>query len=102
MSDTDTRAILEALDLSELPAEEQEALLLDLNALVFRGSMVRLVERMDESSRADFEKLVDSDPSEEKLEAFLRARVPDADQAVLETVQEISGDILAATGTNTK
>ena len=95
-------ALIEALDMGSLSPEEQEALLLDLNALIYKGSMVRLVERMDEASRVAFEALVDADASEEQVEAFLREHVPDADQAILEAVQEISDDILAATGTNTK
>lgn len=95
-------ALLEALDMGSLSPEEQEALLLDLNDLIYRGSMVRLLERMDDASRVAFEALVESDASEEQVEAFLQEHVPDADQAVLETVKEISDDILAATGTNTK
>ncbi len=94
-------ALLEALDMESLSPEEQEALLTDLNDLIYRGSMVRLLERMDDASRAAFEALVESDASEEEVEAFIQEHVPDADQAILEAVKEISDDILAATGTNT-
>ncbi len=94
-------ALLEALDMESLSPEDQEALLLDLNDLIYRGSMVRLVERMSEDARVAFEALVESDASEEQVEAFLQEHVPNADQAILEAVQEISDDILAATGTNT-
>lgn len=102
MNDTNLSQVMDALDLSVLPPEEQEALLLDLNSLIFRGSMVRLIERMDEASRDEFAKLMESDADEATVEAFLRERVPDADLAVMETVQEIRDDILAVTGTNTK
>lgn len=92
--------VMDALELSELPPEEQEALLLDLNSLVFEGSMVRLIERMDEKTRADFTTLVESDADEDAVESFLKERVPDADAVVAETMQEISDDILSVTGTN--
>jgi hypothetical protein len=100
-NDTALTSLLDSLDLNELPPEEQEALLLELNSIVFRGSMVRLIERMDEGTRDEFANLVDSGADEEAIEAFLRSRVPDADRAVAETVQELSDDILAVTGTNT-
>ncbi len=96
--DTQER-LLNALDLDSLSPEEQESLLLEINELVFTGSMVRLVEQMDEATKAEFEALMESDASEEQVEAFLSERVPDADQAVAETVTELTNDILAATGT---
>jgi len=102
ITESDLSPVLEALDFSELPAAEQEELLLDLNALIFRGSMVRLVERMDEPAREEFSKLMEGSPSEQEIEGFLRDRVADADGAVAETVRDIADDILAATGTNTK
>ena len=61
MNDSNLTQVMDALDLNALLAEEQEALLLDLNSLIFRGSMVRLIERMDEGSREEFAKLMESD-----------------------------------------
>lgn len=100
MNTTNLSPILDALQLTELPAEEQEALLLELNELVFKGTMVRLIERMDEPSRDEFTKLMESDADEASVEAFLRERVTNADQVVAETVAELADDILAVTGTN--
>lgn len=85
--------------MSELAPEEQEELLLDLGDLVFQGTMLRLMERMDDAASDAFSDLLDKDPSEEELEAFLKAHVPDADAAVAETLAEIRSDILAVTGT---
>ena len=98
MNDTNLSRVLNALQIGELPPQEQEALLLDLNSLIFRGSMVRLLERMDEHTRDEFVRLVDTAADEETIETFLRAHVQDADSAVAETVNEISDDILAVTG----
>lgn len=93
--------VLAALDLEALPPEEQEAFLLELNAVIFKGSMIRIIERMDEETRDAFAALVDSGADEQAIGAFLQARVPDVDAAVTETVQELTDDILAVTGTNT-
>ncbi len=100
MSDALRPTLLEALDISALPQVEQEELLLDLNSLVFRGTLVRLIERMDEQARIDFDALMDTDPDEAAIEAFLMGRVPDADQAVEETLQDLTDDIVAVTKAN--
>ncbi|MES2931417.1 MAG: hypothetical protein V4682_01820 [Patescibacteria group bacterium] len=99
MNDTNFSRVLNALQIGELSPQEQEALLLDLNSLIFRGTMVRLIERMDEKTKDDFIQLVESAADESALEAFLKERIPDTDASVAETVQEISDDILAVTGT---
>lgn len=89
--------LLQALGISELQPDEQEELLLDLGDLVFRGSMLRLIERMDEQTSDDFSKLLDGNPSEEAMTSFLTERVPDADKAVEEAIAELRNDILAVT-----
>lgn len=90
--------LLKALELESLSPEEQEELLLDLNELVYKGSLMRLVGMMDEKTKADFEKLLDSGASEDDVERFLAARVPDSGRAVEDTIQELRDDILAVTG----
>lgn len=93
-----TEDILQALDLEALPPEEQEALLVELHELIYRGSMLRLMERMDESTKERFEKLLQDSASDEAIEAFITENVPDADAIVTETVQELTDDILTVTG----
>jgi hypothetical protein len=92
--------ILDMLGIADLAPEEQEAALLDIEELIYKGTMVRLVERMDDQVRDKFEKLLESDADEEAVEAFLTEHVPDADQAVAEAVAELQNVILEDTGTN--
>lgn len=92
--------IVQALDISALPVEEQEELLLDLNSLVFKSSLVRMIERMDEPTRADFAVLMEKDVNEEELQAFLLSRVPGVQAAVEEAIQSLSDDILAVSDTD--
>ncbi|MDB5190378.1 MAG: hypothetical protein JWN49_704 [Parcubacteria group bacterium] len=93
-----TEKLLNALDMQGLPVEQQEELLLDLNDMIFKGSLIRLIERMDDQTKDSFNELLETDPEEEVIEAFLAAHVPDADLAVQETLDELTSDILAATG----
>jgi len=91
--------VMDALQLSELKPEEQEALLLELNSLIFEGSLARIVESMDEQTRTDFEVLLDRDAMDEEMEAFLLERAPGADALIEETIQELTDDILSGTDT---
>jgi len=93
--DNKSKTIMNALDISELAPEEQEEILLDLNTLVFEGTLLRLIEIMDEKTKDDFSTLMDTDPGEEVVTAFLEERVPGAEKAVEETLEEITSDILA-------
>lgn len=93
-----TEEIIRALDLEALTPEEQEVLLLELHELIYRGSMLRLVERMDEGTKERFAKLLEGSVSEEEIEAFIAQNVPDADAIVTETVQELTDDIVTVTG----
>jgi hypothetical protein len=98
MNTTQMKTLFDALSIEDLAPEEQEDLLLELEELVFKGTMLRLVERMDDDTRDAFDALMAGDPSEEEVQAFLDTNVPGADQAVEETIAELTNDILAATG----
>jgi len=87
--------IVEALDIFALPVNEQEELLLDLNSLIFRSSLVRMMENMDEATREEFAVLMERNPEEEELEAFLLNRVPGAEESVQEAIETLADDILA-------
>lgn len=90
--------LLKALDFESLSPEEQEELLLELNELVYKGSLMRLISMMDEKTKTDFDKLLDSGADENEVEGFLEARVPDSGRAVEDTIRELRDDILAVTG----
>ncbi len=92
--------VLSALDLESLSQEEQEALLTDLHEIIARGSLLRIMERMDEETKASLEALMESDASDAAIEEFIQANVPDADAAVAETVEEIQNDILTLADSN--
>lgn len=95
---TTDSTLLEALGIDALAPEEQEAMLLDLNELIFKGTLVRLIERMDEKIAKEYDALVERGAGEDEMLAFFQEKVPDADSAVTETVEELRNDILAVTG----
>ena len=92
--------LVEALDLSALPLEEQNELLLDLNSVIFKSSLLTMIETMDEPTRDEFAVLMEEEASEEELEAFLMEKVPGAEAAVQQAVESLADDILAVSDTD--
>ncbi len=90
-----TAPLLDMLGLSALAPKEQEEMLLTLSDLVFRGALVRLVERMDDTTRLDFSVLCVKGATSEQMAAFIKERMPDADAVVRETIDELAADLAA-------
>lgn len=89
--------IKEALEFDEMTPKEQESIMLDLSELIFKGTMIRVMEQMDENTKDAFHDLIDRNASQDELAAFITENVPGADDAALETVADLTNDILAVT-----
>lgn len=92
---TQFQKLVDALDLDALPLEEQNELLSDLNSVIFKKSLLSMIESMDEATREEFASLMENEASEEDIETFLTNKVPGADRAVQEAVETLTDDILA-------
>ncbi len=87
-----------AVNLSAYSPEEQEQIVLDLSGTLFEGTLVRLIERMDDATRDDFNALMKSDADSEEVVAFLRERVSGSDEVIQEVVRAITKDVAQLTG----
>ena len=94
MEQTPIERLIAALNFDELGLEEQENIVEELYDLILKGTIVRVVERMDPKTLKEFNALLDTDPNLREVEAFLVERVPGAELAARETVDEITDDIL--------
>lgn len=89
--------ILSLLGLEEMNEQEQQTTLLDLQTLIFKGSVVRMLGIMSEDAKDAFNEYLSTNPSEEDMMTYLETNVPGAEQAVLDTIAELKNDILADT-----
>lgn len=85
--------LISALNLSAYSQEKQEQIILNISDTLFKGTLVRLVERMDDATRNDLNTLMESDISSEDVVTFLKERVSGADEVVHEVLHEITNDI---------
>lgn len=86
--------VLQTLGLENLSEPQQEETLLAMGVLLSKATMVRIIEKMDESTRAAFDNLLESSPTEDQMLAFLEG-VPGTAEAAQEAVAELQNDILA-------
>lgn len=95
MNPTESHSLLHTLGLDALPAKDQKEMLITLSDLVFRSSLVKLVERMDDKTRLDFSVMCVKGATAEQMAAFMQERVPNADAVVRETIDELAADVAA-------
>ncbi len=86
-----------ALEIDEMTEKEQEELMLDLGELIFKGTIIGVMEIMDEKTKNEFHKLIDRNATQDELAAFIEDNVPGANEIALETVMNLTDDILAVT-----
>jgi len=90
------RTILSALGKSDLPAYEREELEAEIESIIFRASLVRIVTEMDDETLEAWRALIERDAEEEEFVAFLKTHMPAAAQIGADTARELADDILAA------
>lgn len=82
-------SIIKKLGLADMAPEDQGEMLIKLGELIFKNSLVSMVERMDAPTRDAFAKLMEGNPSELDVQLFLEENVPDAKEAVAQALIEL-------------
>jgi len=86
------QTILEELGLKDLPEETQIKLLTQMTESVLKRITIKVLERLSEEDRKEFEKLqAAGDP--EKVNQFLTAKIPNYEQLVQEIVTEFKEEM---------
>ena len=96
---TNSNTLADLLGLELLEPSERIEMLNDVHDLIVKGTLVRLLERMNEKQKAGLDELMALDASEDEVQAYLEQNVPGADEAMRDTIAELQSDILAVTET---
>lgn len=84
-----SKDIVKDLGLDKLTPSEQEKMLLQIGDIIFKRIMMRVVEELDEATKNDFDKLLDSPNKDQNtILNFLQERLPGYDSLIAE---EVSG-----------
>jgi hypothetical protein len=90
--------ISDAFGLSKLPEAIRNSLLEEIDALVFRSVLFRIMIDMDEDDKNELDDVLDKASDDfDKPFMFLKQKVKDFDQIVLEEVDKIKSENLSLT-----
>lgn len=71
------QTIIEELGLQDLPQEKKDELLIQMAEVVLKRIYSDTIERLEENDRNELGKMLDEEAEPEKVESFLRAKMPD-------------------------
>ena len=79
--------IIKDLELDKLPAEEQEKALLSMGRIIFQSVMIRVLEKLNEKDKEEFEKMLSEKPADgDAILIFLQSRIPNINEIINEEI----------------
>lgn len=91
--------IIELLGLEKIPAEEQQALLVQMSQVLQDRMIDRFIEVMSKEQRDEFVKLLDSDPTPDQVDKFLVATIPDYAEVAMKEALKFKEEMINETAT---
>lgn len=97
MTDTDQaqlqKELIEELGLSNLPQDKQEELLIKMTEVLLKRIFVETMERLNETDREEYGKMLDENTDPEKVGEFLKKKVANYDQLVEKIVVDFKEEM---------
>lgn len=78
---------LDELGLSGISEEKKEELLVSMTEVLLKRIFIETMEKLSESDRDEYLKTVEEGSSPEKVEAFLKEKIPNYEKMVKEVVK---------------
>ena len=86
--------ILGELGLTDLPPARLEKLLLSLGEVMQGRINLRILDELSEEDKDELDKLSSSAKSEQEIQNFLKAKIPDLENIVAETIADSKQEIV--------
>lgn len=82
------KTLLDELDLSDLPQEKKDQLLLKMSEAILRRIFLETMYRLSPEDQAVYEGMIDSNAEPQEVEKFLRGKISDYDEIVKDTLED--------------
>ncbi|MFA6047530.1 MAG: DUF5663 domain-containing protein [Parcubacteria group bacterium] len=86
-------SLLEELGLGGLSEEKQDELLAKMIEVVMKRILIETIEKLDEKSRDEYARMVETQAAPEELEKFLKEKIPDYDAMVKKIVDDFKEEM---------
>lgn len=87
------KALLEELGIAGLPEDQQNELLSKMTEAVLKRIVLEVLEKLSETDRVAYEKMIEDNVSPEEVEKFLQEKIPEYDKLVAKVVNEFKEDM---------
>lgn len=88
--------VLEYLGIQYAPKEKQDEVLAKLGETSVQKILIALLERLDSAGQIEYDALLERGASPEEMDAFLRERVPDYEEVVKKTMDDLMERLVSA------
>lgn len=91
--------IIDLLGLQHLPEDRKQQLLAQMSQVLQDRLTDRLIESMSKDQRDQFERLLNSDPTPDQVDAFFKATVPDYVELAMDEVVKFKKELVSEVAT---
>lgn len=91
--------IIDLLGLQNLPEDRKQQLLTQMSQVLQDRLTDRLIETMSKEQRDQFERLLNTDPTTDQIDAFLKAAVPDYVELAMDEVVKFKKELVSEVAT---
>lgn len=85
--------IMQYLGLSKLSQDKQDEILSKIGEIILKKIFIETVEKLEESDREEFEKMLKEGSDVDSIEKFLNTKIENYDMIIEKIVEEIREDI---------
>lgn len=86
--------LIKELGLEDLPEEQQEKMLMDMGEIIQQRIILRVAEGLSDEDKENFVKILEEKKEQpEEIEKFIREKVPEIDDIIMEEVGRYKQEI---------
>jgi hypothetical protein len=90
------KRLIDELGLAGLAEEKQQEIIIQMTEFLLKKIFLETMENLGEAGRNEYEKLIDSSASLEKIEEFLKAKIADYDAMVEKVIMNFRQEMIAS------
>lgn len=87
------KALLEEMGIANLPENQQNELLSKMTEAVLKRILLEVLDKLNESDRVSYEKMIENEASPEEMDKFLQEKVPEYEKLVGKVVSEFKEEM---------
>lgn len=85
--------IIKYLGLDRLTQEKQDEIMARIGGIILKKIFVETVEKLDETDRSEFERMLEEGADADSMEKFLNAKIENYDTLIVKIAEEVKEEL---------